>query len=465
MRQFEEDDRALLRKLIAAEAKDAGPPDEPRDPHGQWTRGGSTTLLSRAIEHADKFGGARIDFASGVVLGIGSTPVRGGRRSRHSHQRYQFNVNGKTRSREQWLEAAERELASGTHMQASWQTHDTAATDASPTALDPTGTTALRQRFRRDMDARWAKLRALTTDAIAKSDILGLGGLSVASIQHVAHMPLSHGKVEAFQHWFAEGTRQAVLGGHGSWVASYIAEAYEMGVRRASKQVDGLIHPADDRASLLTSLTIAELNGVAATTTQQAVRAVAHGVAVRQRPEKIARAVADRIKAIGQTRGRAIVSYMVVKAFNAAILDTLRAAGVSHVHTIPEYVRGVRHTHDAALTDAPRKTPQQRHSGTGQFRTRGQFERKVPQKRHSKTGKFIAFTPTPSQYAIRKAEREYRKLQALREVDVVTAGDDRVCDVCDDIAANGPYAIDAAEGMIPAHPSCRCSFTPASPDE
>ena len=46
-------------------------------------------------------------------------------------------------------------------------------------------------------------------------------------------------------------------------------------------------------------------------------------------------------------------------------------------------------------------------------------------------------------------------------VNVLTAGDDAVCEDCEDIAAGGPYEIDEAGGLIPAHPNCRCAFTPA----
>jgi len=45
-------------------------------------------------------------------------------------------------------------------------------------------------------------------------------------------------------------------------------------------------------------------------------------------------------------------------------------------------------------------------------------------------------------------------------VNVLTAGDDDVCEDCEDIAEEGPYALDAAAGLIPAHPNCRCAFVP-----
>jgi hypothetical protein len=45
-------------------------------------------------------------------------------------------------------------------------------------------------------------------------------------------------------------------------------------------------------------------------------------------------------------------------------------------------------------------------------------------------------------------------------LNVVTAGDDRVCAECEDLAAEGPYSLLEAWGMLPAHVNCRCAFVP-----
>lgn len=46
-------------------------------------------------------------------------------------------------------------------------------------------------------------------------------------------------------------------------------------------------------------------------------------------------------------------------------------------------------------------------------------------------------------------------------VNVLTAGDNRVCQVCQDLAEEGPYSLLEAWGMLPAHVDCRCAFVPA----
>jgi len=42
----------------------------------------------------------------------------------------------------------------------------------------------------------------------------------------------------------------------------------------------------------------------------------------------------------------------------------------------------------------------------------------------------------------------------------LTAGDERVCPECDSMASSGPYKIEEARGLIPAHPNCRCTWVP-----
>jgi len=44
--------------------------------------------------------------------------------------------------------------------------------------------------------------------------------------------------------------------------------------------------------------------------------------------------------------------------------------------------------------------------------------------------------------------------------EIVTAGDDKVCSVCNELAKNGPYTLDEAEKLLPAHTNCRCCFIP-----
>jgi len=46
-------------------------------------------------------------------------------------------------------------------------------------------------------------------------------------------------------------------------------------------------------------------------------------------------------------------------------------------------------------------------------------------------------------------------------VGIRTAGDDMVCEACQAIADGGPYDLDEARRLIPAHEDCRCVLIPA----
>lgn len=45
-------------------------------------------------------------------------------------------------------------------------------------------------------------------------------------------------------------------------------------------------------------------------------------------------------------------------------------------------------------------------------------------------------------------------------LNVQTAGDDRVCQVCQDLSDEGPYSLFEAMGLLPAHVDCRCAWVP-----
>jgi hypothetical protein len=62
--------------------------------------------------------------------------------------------------------------------------------------------------------------------------------------------------------------------------------------------------------------------------------------------------------------------------------------------------------------------------------------------------------PAEAEFETRKQARAEERLQEAfgeEEVDVLTAGDELVCDECEAIAEGGPYTLDEAEGLIPAH--------------
>jgi hypothetical protein len=60
--------------------------------------------------------------------------------------------------------------------------------------------------------------------------------------------------------------------------------------------------------------------------------------------------------------------------------------------------------------------------------------------------------------------QEYRLWEILGVVikaEIVTAGDEKVCEICLALEKGGPYTLDEAEKMIPAHAFCRCCALPS----
>jgi hypothetical protein len=150
-------------------------------------------------------------------------------------------------------------------------------------------------------------------------------------------------------------------------------------------------------AEHLVMLAQQELAGIRAATEQNVARVVSSVIVRKVKPTAAASAISAVFDKITRNRLVAMANTMVVRAHCQAKIGVYRAAGIQRVGTIPE-----------------------RHYGPIKIRDDDDFE----------------------------------------EVGVRTAGDDKVCEDCEIIAANGPYDTDDAEDLIPAHVNCRCTFYP-----
>jgi len=300
--------------------------------------------------------------------------------------------------------------------------------DAGIIRVDPTGTAGIRSKYRSLTAIRWRSMRTLARRMVMDQDLLSL---TAKGLMQVANPAIQQGatKIQMFQRWFDYTANAAVLGGDGSFLRPMIEAAYADGVSFARKQVQRpvIVDVAQHKTDALLQLAVVELQGVIEAASQQAVRAVTLGLIENKRPGAILRLIYNTIQKIGVTRTNTMIELMVVKAFNEAVLDTYQAAKVKTVGLVPEAII------KRAVGDARRKGPGSRVS------------RKV----------------TPSRSTIGRITRAERALSRLNRVNVRTAGDDNVCPVCESIAEDGPYTIDTARSLIPAHPHCRCTFVPA----
>lgn len=308
--------------------------------------------------------------------------------------------------------------------------------------VDPTNTGKLRSKFRAEMRRRWTQMRVLVTQMIKERDLLAIksGGLMAVHNPGITH---AGSKIDVFQRWFDMALGNAVLQGDGSWMRRYLQEAYTAGqqfgfAQAKSKQEHKL---AGHHTEALIVLARVELQGVIEAVSQQGLRAVSEGLLGGAKPMAITRSVLNVIEKIGVTRSEAMIELLVVRAHAEASLDVYEAAGIVSVGLVPEAKAKV-------VADA---TTQQKATTTAK------------DARKTGPGSRSPRNQTPSRRTIgRIRSAELNIARRLGEhVNVRTAGDDDVCPKCEAISEDGPYTINRARTLIPAHPRCRCVFTPA----
>ena len=326
-----------------------------------------------------------------------------------------------------------------------------------PRTGDPTGTFALRRRWKNELGRAWMTVQKAMRAALNTNDMLGLSSATsasltlrmVGSLQNMG----SGVKVKAFQSFATDTINQAILQGDGSYLEEMVKTAYMMGVKRAvriaqlDRVPDELMPRIDHNIDAIVQLTMVEIQGIVDATVQQSVRAVAEGILRQDKAAVVTRAVIDRVRKIGVTRTTSLIDFIVVRAFNEATLDVFQGAKIAEVELVPETQNtahvSVRHDHsleDNAFDDASKKKGYNR---TG-------------------AGSRISRKQQPSRTTVARIRRQEQRLEALQKVNVMTAGDDRVCPICEGISINGPYTIDRARSLIPAHARCRCAFVPAN---
>lgn len=277
----------------------------------------------------------------------------------------------------------------------------TVVNDETKSRRDPTGTMPVQAKFRRDLDSRWQRLKMLVRASMPK--LVGRTPDSVANSMVTGKPP-----VAVFAAWMDEALRQVVMGHDGLWTNKYVHQAAATGSGKAAKLIGGDVS-VRDRTPSLQAVTITELQGICDAVSQAASRAFAAGEMNAARPASTTQAICAAIDKVGKNRGRGLVSFMSVKVANAAALDVYRVAGVTHVGVVAERVR----------VKAP-----------------------------------LTLT--------RDAKKKKKWADPNDLVEVLTAGDDDVCPICEDLSEEGPYTLDQAEGLIPAHIHCRCAFVPAA---
>lgn len=298
--------------------------------------------------------------------------------------------------------------------------------DARGPSRDPTGTRPVRRALETSATRRWRLLELAARDVIVDRDAFGFRPGSPTVLD-------GDGKLRAFEAWFDSSIR-AIVVGDGTWFASHVVRGYGMGQRRGEKIAGSPAAASVSSLRVVIEAARADFQGIAAAVTQQVVRAASAVIMAKLPPSQLYRSVLEVVRKVGVVRTRLFSSYVVVRAHAAGTLDALESAGVSSVGLEVEGVPVIR------VGDLRPMGP-----GRAKKRLRTRTRRPV------RSGKRRA--------AIERAEA---KLEKLKRVHVQTAGDDKVCPICEAIEEEGPYTIDQARSLIPAHPNCRCAFVPAT---
>lgn len=265
--------------------------------------------------------------------------------------------------------------------------------------FDPTGTVKQRATFRREGQRRLQTLSRLTRFAIVEQDMLGLKAMSFggAAIFRPASTMSNADKLRMFVDWL-KGAMQTIMIGDGQWLHSHLRQAYESGQRAAVERWTKQ-QPSTQMDHSFQTQAAHEMEGIIAATVQQASRSVALSVRQHAKPRVAYNLLSRIMRKIASNRINLLCNYFVVLLHNRGRLDEFEAAGITKLKTIPETLPAARVRHD------------------------------------------------------------HCQFKDLDLVNVLTAGDDLVCQDCEDYADSGPYDIDEIE--LPIHENCRCAIVPA----
>jgi hypothetical protein len=316
---------------------------------------------------------------------------------------------------------------------------------------DPTRSAGLRRQGRAHVARRVFELHKQLRGAFSESDLAGLRA------QHMTAPPL------AFVNWLesnsykmsrSEGAVSDIvertLTTPPGWMHDLIERAVDRGLEQVEQELSTSLGHLDARevSRLHASATDVELRGIAGETERRVLRHVVRALETKASPEVLMREIRTTLEKITRLRLNLMINVGVVRAVNAGKLFGYEAEGIDQVGVDPEFVPHTHHHDSMVVTD--KKT------------TRAKRRARVAKnKARRKRGKSIEEQILEAAFpAFGTAMKVIEKVEQETLVNILTAGDDKVCEECQDIAADGPYDLDTARGLIPAHPNCRCAFIP-----
>jgi hypothetical protein len=294
---------------------------------------------------------------------------------------------------------------------------------------DPTRSLGLRRHGRALVTRRVYNLHQGLRQVFDQQDLAGLRKRDPGQVLFVNW-------AESASHRLArsEGTLQQLIGQTLTYPRDWPSDLIERSVRHGIALVEtelrtslGYIDPREV-SRLHASAASSEVRGIAGETERRLLRFVVRALEIKTTPQALVREMRLVLEKITKLRLNIMVNTSVVRAVNGGKLLAYESEGISQVGIDPEWLP-TRHVHDAdTLHDVRSRKAKKKAT-----RARNRQKRK------------------------RKPRDEFEPLSL---VEVLTAGDDKVCEDCQDISEGGPYLIEEARDKIPAHPNCRCAFVP-----
>jgi len=344
---------------------------------------------------------------------------------------------------------------------------------------DPTRSAGLRRHGRALVNRRVYSLYQRLRQGLQEHDVAGLRSSDTPTISHVAFInwmeSVSHklARAEGMIEHVVEATLLAPV----DWPHELIEKAVEHGIELVETELrTSLGHlDASEVSRLHAGAATAEVRGIAGETVRRLLRHVVRSLEIKETPEALMREVRKTIEKITRLRLHLMVNTGVVRAVNAGKLFAYESEGITRVGIEPEWMPDTgAHQHDhmadhhrlngaAVLLDArSKKAKRRKRTAANKARRK---RRKTPEEEILETAFTEGSAALGGGLAVEIAGELLKAVLEPEEpeptlVNVLTAGDDRVCSDCEDIAADGPYELDEARDLIPAHPNCRCAFIP-----
>jgi hypothetical protein len=315
---------------------------------------------------------------------------------------------------------------------------------------DPTRSAGLRRQGRAVVTRKVHELHQDLRYNLQDNDLIGLRAkVPVAFSMFVESSGNRLNRSDAMLNHVVEQT----LENPPDWLSGVIYRAVARGLELVGQELKVESERLDytDVARFHGTAATIEVHGIAGETHRRVMRHVGHALEKEASPEVLMREVRATLQRITKQRLNLLVNTAVVRAVNGGKLFAYREYGINQVGIDPEWLPWHMHTHDSVVLH-------DRETRKAKVRRRKQEnkERRAERFTASRAKRLSART----QQRREAVERRLEEALAERGVQVLTAGDDKVCENCLAIAENGPYDLDAARGLIPNHPNCRCAFIP-----